>query len=140
MGFVLTSDRTPRDLWVIDVAGGAPRQLTHALNPAVDPADLVDSQVVRYASFDGLEIPAILYRPRQSSPDHRVPAIVWVHGGPGGQSRRGYTAQLQHLVNHGYAVLAVNNRGSSGYGEKFFHMDDRRHGDDDLKDVTAAPP
>jgi dipeptidyl aminopeptidase/acylaminoacyl peptidase len=76
MGFVLTSDRTPRDLWVIDVAGGAPRQLTHALNPAVDPADLVDSQVVRYASFDGLEIPAILYRPRQASPDHRVPAIV----------------------------------------------------------------
>lgn len=140
MGFVLTSDRTPRDLWVIDVAGGAPRQLTHALNPAVDPADLVDSQVVRYASFDGLEIPAILYRPRQASPDHRAPAIVWVHGGPGGQSRRGYTAQLQHLVNHGYAVLAVNNRGSSGYGKKFNHLDDRRHGDVDLKDVTAARP
>jgi len=140
MGFLLTSDRTPRDLWLVDVAGGAPRQLTHALNPAVDPADLVDSQVVRYASFDGLEIPAILYRPRQASPDHRVPAIVWVHGGPGGQSRRGYSEQIQHLVNHGYAILAVNNRGSSGYGKKFFHMDDRRHGDVDLKDVTAARP
>jgi dipeptidyl aminopeptidase/acylaminoacyl peptidase len=140
IGFVLTSDRTPRDLWLVDVAGGAPRQLTHALNPAVDPADLVDSQVVRYASFDGLEIPAILYRPRQASPDHRVPAVVWVHGGPGGQSRRGYSEQIQHLVNHGYAVLAVNNRGSSGYGKKFFHMDDRRHGDVDLKDVTAARP
>ncbi|HEX3481838.1 MAG TPA: S9 family peptidase [Kofleriaceae bacterium] len=140
MGVVLTSDRTPRDLWLVDVAGGAPRQLTHALNPAVDPADLVDAQVVRYASFDGLEIPAILYRPRQASPDHRVPAIVWVHGGPGGQSRRGYVAQIQHLVNHGYAVLAVNNRGSSGYGKRFFHLDDRRHGDVDLKDVTAARP
>jgi dipeptidyl aminopeptidase/acylaminoacyl peptidase len=140
MGFLLTSDRTPRDLWVIDVAGGAPRQLTHALNPAVEAADLVESQVVRYASFDGLEIPAILYRPRGASTEHQVPAVVWVHGGPGGQSRRDYSASIQHLVNHGYAVLAVNNRGSSGYGKKFFHMDDRRHGDVDLKDVTAARP
>jgi dipeptidyl aminopeptidase/acylaminoacyl peptidase len=63
-----------------------------------------------------------------------VPALVWVHGGPGGQSRRGYSATIQHLVNHGYAVLAVNNRGSSGYGTKFFHMDDKRHGDVDLQD------
>jgi dipeptidyl aminopeptidase/acylaminoacyl peptidase len=44
---------------------------------------------------------------------------VWVHGGPGGQSRVGYFALIQYLVNHGYAVLAVNNRGSSGYGKTF---------------------
>jgi dipeptidyl aminopeptidase/acylaminoacyl peptidase len=140
MGFILTSDRTPRDLWVLDIAGGAPRQLTHALNPAVDPGDLADSQVVRYPSFDGLEIPAILFKPKDASPAHKVPAVVLVHGGPGGQSRRGYSAMIQHLVNHGYAILAVNNRGSSGYGKKFFHMDDRKHGDVDLKDVTAARP
>jgi len=140
MGFRLTSDRTPGDLWVVDVAGGAPRQLTHALNPAIDPDDLVASQVVRYASFDGLQIPAILYRPKDASQAHKVPAIVLVHGGPGGQSRRGYSVMVQHLVNHGYAVLAVNNRGSSGYGKKFFHLDDRRHGDVDLKDVVAARP
>lgn len=139
MGFLLTSDRTPRDLWVLDV-GGSPRQLTHALNPAIDPGDLVDSQVVRYPSSDGLAIPAILYRPRDASPAHKVPAVVLVHGGPGGQSRRGYSAMIQHLVNHGYAILAVNNRGSSGYGKKFFHMDDRKHGDVDLKDVVAARP
>ena len=46
--------------------------------------------------------------------------LVWVHGGPGGQSRRGYSATIQHLVNHGYGVLAANNRGSSGYGKTFF--------------------
>jgi dipeptidyl aminopeptidase/acylaminoacyl peptidase len=140
MAFLLTSDRLPRDLWVVDLAGGAPRQLTHALNPAVDPDDLVDSQVVRYPSFDELAIPAILYRPKDASAAHKAPAVVYVHGGPGGQSRRGYTPMLQHLVNHGYAVLAVNNRGSSGYGKKFFHMDDRNHGEIDLKDVVAARP
>jgi len=140
MGFMLTSDRTPRDVWMVDVAGGAPRQLTHALNPEVNPDDLVDSQVVRYKSFDGLEIPAILYKPKDASPTAKVPAVVLVHGGPGGQSRRGYSEQIQHLVNHGYAVLATNNRGSSGYGKTFFHLDDKKHGDVDLKDTVAARP
>jgi dipeptidyl aminopeptidase/acylaminoacyl peptidase len=90
--------------------------------------------VVRYPSFDGLAIPALLYRPHGASADAPVPAIVWVHGGPGGQSRKGYNPTLQHLVNHGYAVLAVNNRGSSGYGKTFFHLDDQKHGDVDLQD------
>ena len=66
--------------------------------------------------------------------DSQVPALVWVHGGPGGQSRTGYFALIQYLVNHGYAILAVNNRGSSGYGKTFYKMDDLKHGDKDLKD------
>jgi dipeptidyl aminopeptidase/acylaminoacyl peptidase len=67
-----------------------------------------------------------------------VPAVVLVHGGPGGQTRRGYSAMVQHLVNHGYAVLGANNRGSSGYGKTFFHMDDRKHGEADLRDIVAG--
>ena len=47
----------------------------------------------------------------------KVPAVVFVHGGPGGQTTRGYNALIQYLVNHGYAVLGINNRGSSGYGK-----------------------
>ena len=43
-----------------------------------------------------------------------------VHGGPGGQSGQYYNPLVQYLVNHGYAILAVNNRGSSGYGKTFF--------------------
>lgn len=140
MAFMLSSDRTPRDVWMVDVAGGEPKQLTHTLNPAVNPDDLVDGTVVRYKSFDGLEIPAILYVPKDASATAKVPAIVLVHGGPGGQSRRGFSEQIQHLVNHGYAVLATNNRGSSGYGKTFFHLDDKKHGDVDLKDTVAARP
>jgi dipeptidyl aminopeptidase/acylaminoacyl peptidase len=138
MAFALTSDRTPTDLWVIDVGKSEPRQLTRSLNPAVDPADLVDSTIVRYPSYDKTPIPAVLYKPRDAAPTAKVPALVLVHGGPGGQSRRGYSSSIQHLVNHGYAVLAVNNRGSSGYGKTFFHLDDRKHGDVDLKDCVAA--
>ncbi len=95
---------------------------------------MVAGKVVRYKSFDGLDIPAIYYQPHSASPDAKVPALVWVHGGPGGQSRVSYFALIQYLVNHDYAVLAVNNRGSSGYGKSFHQMDDRKHGDVDLKD------
>ena len=122
----------------VDLASGKFRQWTQALSPAIDPAHLVTSTVVRYRSGDGLEIPSILYKPRDASAGRPAPALVWVHGGPGGQSRTGYSATIQHLVNHGYAVLAANNRGSSGYGKTFYHMDDKRHGDVDLKDIVAA--
>lgn len=61
-----------------------------------------------------------------------------MHGGPGGQSRIGYNPLIQYLVNHGYTVLAVNNRGSSGYGKTFFQLDDRKHGQDDLADCVQA--
>jgi len=74
----------------------------------------------------------------QASAENSVPAIVWVHGGPGGQSRVNYSPTIQHLVNHGYAVFAANNRGSSGYGKTFYHMDDRRHGEEDLQDIVFA--
>ncbi|MCB2220207.1 MAG: alpha/beta fold hydrolase [Bacteroidetes bacterium] len=109
-------------------------QLTNTLNPDINPDDLVAGKVVRYQSFDGLEIPAIYYQPKSASPDHKVPALVWVHGGPGGQSRVSYFTLIQYLVNHDYAILAVNNRGSSGYGKSFYKMDDKKHGDVDLKD------
>ena len=64
--------------------------------------------------------------------------MVWVHGGPGGQSRLGYSGLIQYLVNHGYTILMVNNRGSSGYGKTFFRMDDRNHGEKDLEDCIEG--
>ncbi len=138
LALYVNSSTSPSDLYVHDLGGGTPRQLTHSLNPAIQPEHLVEAEVIRFKSYDGLEIPAIQYRPHTATESSKVPGLVWVHGGPGGQSRRGYDATIQHLVNHGYAVLAVNNRGSSGYGKSFFHMDDLKHGDVDLKDCVAA--
>lgn len=138
IAFTVASDTSPADIFVADLSTGQARRLTHALNPAIDERQLVTATVARFPSYDGTQIPGILYRPREASAAHPVPAVVLVHGGPGGQSRRGYSAMVQHLVNNGYAVYAINNRGSSGYGKTFFHMDDRRHGDVDLRDVVAS--
>ncbi len=138
MAFYINSATSPSNLFVLDLETGEHRQLTDTLNPEIDARDLVDARVIRYKSFDGLKIPAILYKPKTAARNNRLPALVWVHGGPGGQSRMGYSPTIQHLVNHGYAILAVNNRGSSGYGKTFYHMDDRKHGDVDLKDCVWA--
>lgn len=129
---------TPTNSYALNLATNEYHQLTDVLNDEIDGDDLVTAEVVRFKSFDGLEIPAIYYLPHQASADSPVPALVWVHGGPGGQSRQGFNSTIQYLVNHGYAVLAVNNRGSSGYGKSFYKMDDQNHGDKDLKDCVAG--
>ncbi|MCA1630605.1 MAG: S9 family peptidase [Acidobacteria bacterium] len=138
MAFYLNGDRSPSNLYVYDFATKKVTKLTDSLNPAINPADLVDSERIRYKSFDRVEIPAILYKPQGASAATKVPALVLVHGGPGGQARTGYKAQVQFLVNHGYAVVDVNNRGSSGYGKTFFTADDRKHGREPLWDVVEA--
>jgi dipeptidyl aminopeptidase/acylaminoacyl peptidase len=130
----VSSSTSPANLYVYDLATKKLTQLTSTLSKKVDENDLVSAQVVRFKSFDGKEIPAIYFKPLQASKDNKVPAVVWVHGGPGGQSRINYSNGIQYLVNHGYAVLAVNNRGSSGYGKTFYKLDNKDHGNGDLKD------
>ncbi len=135
LAFLHGSERSPNDLYVMDLPDGTPRRLTTNLTRKIDPAHLPAAEVVRYRGHDGLEIPANLYRPLAPG---KHPAVVYIHGGPGGQCRLTWDATLQLLVNHGYVVLAINNRGSSGYGKSFFHLDDRRHGEVDLEDAVAA--
>lgn len=138
MAFYHDGARSPANLYVYDFATQKPLKLTESLNPEINAADLVESRVVRYKSFDGTEIPAILYQPHGASAQNKVPAIVRVHGGPGGQARMPYSAGVQFLVNHGYAVLDVNNRGSSGYGKTFYVADDRKHGREPLWDCVEG--
>ena len=130
------SPNSPGEIYTYELSTNKLNKITSNLNSNVNPEDLVNAEVIRYESFDGLEIPAILYKPHIASKKNKVPALVWVHGGPGGQSRVGYRALIQYLVNHGYAILAVNNRGSSGYGKTFYALDDQNHGEDDLQDCV----
>jgi len=138
MRLSIGTSKAPNNIYLYNLETKELKKLTESLNKEINPEDLVSAEVVRYKSFDGLDIPAIYYKPLQATAEHKVPALVWVHGGPGGQSRTGYFSLIQYLVNHGYAVLAVNNRGSSGYGKSFYKMDDRNHGDKDLKDCIAG--
>jgi len=138
MAFYVNGDRAPSNLYVYDFGTKRATRLTDTLHPGVDVKDLVDSEVVRFKSFDGLEIPNILFRPHQATAENKVPALVWVHGGPGDQVYRGYVGFMQYLVNQGYVVLGVNYRGSSGYGKAFVTADDQKHGREPLQDCLEA--
>jgi len=136
--FYLDGERSPSNLYVYNLDTGTYEKLTDTMNPAVKESGLVEPEMIRYKSFDGLEIPAFWYKPHNATAEDRVPAIVYVHGGPGGQFRIRYDPLIQYLVNHGYAVIAPNNRGSFGYGKSFYKLDDLKHGEDDLSDLVEA--
>jgi dipeptidyl aminopeptidase/acylaminoacyl peptidase len=138
MAFYLSGDRSPSNLYVHEFGGAEARRLTDTLNKEIDPADLVEAEVVRFKSFDGMVVPSIFYKPHQATASAKAPALVFVHGGPGGQTRKGYSALVQYLVNHGYVVLGINNRGSSGYGKTFFAADDKKHGKEPLWDCVEG--
>ncbi|OLS34704.1 S9 family peptidase [Bacillus sp. MRMR6] len=137
MTFLLNSSNSPANLYSYEVGSKTLKKLTDTLNPEIDPLDLVKAEVIRYPSFDDLMIPAIYYKPVVQAGE-KVPALVYVHGGPGGQSRTDYNPLFQYLVNQGYAILAVNNRGSSGYGKSFFSAADLKHGEVDLEDCIQG--
>ena len=137
IAFYASDGSVPDELYVASM-GAAPRRLTNALDAKMKRSDLVVPSVVRFKSYDSLEVPGVLYKPHQAGPDAKAPAMVLVHGGPGGQAQVGYFQLTQALANRGYVVFDINNRGSSGYGKTFVQMDDRKHGEADLGDVVAA--
>ena len=136
MAFYLNGDRQPNDLYMLEFGKSAPERLTTSLSSRLDPDDLVDSSVVRFKARDGLIIPNILWKPHQATAQSKAPALLLVHGGPGGQTTRAYNVLAQFLANHGYVVLGINNRGSSGYGKAYFAADDGKHGREPLWDCV----
>ena len=66
------------------------------------------------------------------------PVIVSVHGGPEGQERPGFNPLYQYFLSRGYAILATNVRGSTGYGKTFAHLDDVEKREDSVKDLASA--
>jgi dipeptidyl aminopeptidase/acylaminoacyl peptidase len=135
LAFYVEGDRSPGEIHVYDFEQHSVTQLTRSLAPEIDPEDLVESEIVSFRSFDGVEIPCLLWRPHGT---RRAPALVWVHGGPGGRMAKGYKGRIQYLVNHGYVVLGLNYRGSFGFGKEFYRADHRKHGREPLLDCIAA--
>jgi dipeptidyl aminopeptidase/acylaminoacyl peptidase len=134
----VNGDRSPTNLYVLELGTNTLTKLTNSLSPDIDPQDLVDVATVRFNARDGMTIPNFLWKPHQATARSKAPALVWVHGGPGGQTVPAYSAVIQYLANHGYVVLGINNRGSSGYGKTFFAADDRKHGHEPLWDCVDA--
>jgi dipeptidyl aminopeptidase/acylaminoacyl peptidase len=138
LAFYLNGDRDPSELYLCDLSTQQLSKLTSNVNPEVSREDLVESDVITFKSFDGMNIPCLLWKPQDASAAHKVPALIWIHGGPLGQVRKGYAGAVQFLANHGYAIFAINHRGSIGYGRTFMDAADRKQGREPLWDCVAA--
>src|SRR5207248_5111159 len=102
----------------------------------LNASELVEPEHVHYPTFDNREIPALFYRSRGLA-DH-APCVVFVHGGPEGQYRPTFQPIVQYLAAAGFAVLAPNVRGSTGYGRTYMHLDDVRKRMDSVADLAHA--
>ena len=105
---------------------------------SIDPAVFNNAEYISYKSVDGLDIHAILYKPKNIKPGEKLPVIVHIHGGPTSNFTRSFNVYAQFLTDRGYVVLMPNVRGSTGYGVKFRDMALKDWGGMDLEDVVAG--
>jgi dipeptidyl aminopeptidase/acylaminoacyl peptidase len=134
LSYSFSSALIPGDAWVEDLDTGERRRLT-ASPCEVDPATFVAPTLERFASHDGVEVPVYVYRPLRGT--GTSPVVAYLHGGPESQFRPSFSPLVQYLVARGYAVVAPNIRGSTGYGRTYEHLDDGRKRLDAVADLAA---
>lgn len=134
----LTTARSAGDVWSHDVAGGELTRWTTSELGDLDPARLAEPELIRFTSFDGLSVPAFVYRPVGAAPNARLPVIIDIHGGPEAQTRPGWNPGAQYFANVlGAVVILPNVRGSDGYGTRYLNLDNAEKREDSVKDIGA---
>jgi dipeptidyl aminopeptidase/acylaminoacyl peptidase len=132
-----TPDRNP-DIWSVELANGRCRQLTNSDFAGIPRASFVLPELIRYPTFDGLDIPAFYYQPPKKQPDGGYPCILYVHGGPTSQVWPDFDVRFQYFLEQGYAILAPNVRGSAGYGRNYAALDELDKRMDSVIDLKYA--
>jgi dipeptidyl aminopeptidase/acylaminoacyl peptidase len=126
------------NLYEVDLETGEMQALGQSMLGGIDPADMVEPELIEYPTFDGRKIPAWLYRPKDGNGP--FPVVLSIHGGPEAQERPtyAYNGIYQYLLNRGFGVLAPNIRGSTGYGITYQKLIHRDFGGAELKDIEGA--
>jgi dipeptidyl aminopeptidase/acylaminoacyl peptidase len=136
LAFNFSSPTRPLNIWTWDLDSDRVAPLTAGGLDALPAATLATPELIRYPTFDGRDVPAFFTpAPDGAGPG---PCVVIVHGGPEGQTRPTFDPVLQYFAHRGYAVLAPNVRGSTGYGREYTHLDDVRLRMDSVRDLAAA--
>lgn len=136
--FGFTSPAKASDCWLWDWSSKQLKQFTFSTYAGIDPSIFVEPELIKFKSFDGMEIPAFLYLPPAYSEGNPVPFIVYAHGGPEGQFRPKFIRSFQHPLANGFGILAVNPRGSSGYGQEYIMMDNYKNRLKSVQDYEYA--
>lgn len=136
LGLEAVGGATPAVPYVVDLQSHAARPVAEVLPPALRGGAMIAPESVRVKSFDGRQVPAFLYKPKEAQKG--APAVILVHGGPTAQSLQRFDPYVQYLASKGYVVLVPNVRGSTGYGKSYTLLDNKDFGGGPLKDVVAC--
>ncbi len=137
LAFHITSARSAGDVFSYDVQANRLTRWTNGNSPDINTSEFVEPRVVRWKSFDGLEITGFHYHPPARFTGKR-PVIVNIHGGPEAQARPGFIARYNYFVGElGVAMVYPNVRGSSGFGKSFLKLDNGEKREDSVKDIGA---
>jgi dipeptidyl aminopeptidase/acylaminoacyl peptidase len=128
------SPSQPADLWMIDLESGESIQLTNSMPEELSNEEFIMPEEIFYDDIDGMQIPALLFRPKQTP----APAVVMIHGGPNWHYSMEWNPMMAHLASRGYIVLAPNYRGSTGYGREWQYAARFDMGGVDTRDVAAG--
>jgi dipeptidyl aminopeptidase/acylaminoacyl peptidase len=137
LGLTVTSARSPSDAYSVDITSAQVTRWTESELGGLVAAELSEPTLIRWKSFDGLEITGFYYRPPARFAGPR-PVLVNIHGGPEGQARPGFLGRTNYYLNElGIAVIYPNVRGSTGYGKTFVQLDNGMKREDSVKDIGA---
>ncbi|MEY7848892.1 prolyl oligopeptidase family serine peptidase [Natrarchaeobius sp. A-rgal3] len=125
------------NIYVLEVATGASHRWTDVATAGIPKESFVEPELIRYESFDGLEVPAFFSVPADATAE-QMPVIVDIHGGPESQRRPRFNGIKQYYLQRGYAYFEPNIRGSSGYGRIYSQLDDVERRVDAIEDVKAG--
>jgi dipeptidyl aminopeptidase/acylaminoacyl peptidase len=120
------------------VEGKSLRQLTHQNDALFTELDIAQTEEVGFKSKDGTEVFALLTKPLGYVAGTKVPLLLRIHGGPNSQDQHTFNIERQFFAANGYAVLAVNYRGSSGRGGKFSRAIFADWGHYEVEDLQAG--
>jgi dipeptidyl aminopeptidase/acylaminoacyl peptidase len=137
IAFTIGSARSVGDVHVLDVDTGVVTRWTESELGGLVADNLSEPTLVKWPSFDGLEISGFLYRPPAKFTGKR-PVIINIHGGPEGQALPVFIGRNNYILNElGVAILFPNVRGSTGFGKTFVALDNGPKREDSVKDIGA---
>lgn len=130
------SDEAPNEVHVFE--NGKLRRLTRQNDELFAALELGATEEVSFKSKDGTTVNGLLTYPVGYVKGARVPLLLRIHGGPNAQDQHSFAAERQMFAANGYAVLAVNYRGSSGRGQKFSRAIWADWGNFEVQDLLAG--
>ncbi|MBA3871726.1 MAG: S9 family peptidase [Anaerolineae bacterium] len=134
--YIVSTMSNPTDLFVADINGANERQLTHLNEELLSQRLQSRVEHLLFPGSDGVQVEGWLNMPTTGQAPY--PAILLIHGGPHGAFGHMYHFDTEMLVGAGYAVLRVNHRASTGYGDEFSTAIKADWGNLDYKDLMAG--